>query len=165
MPGNLTLAWTGALQSATGPVATIRAPLGVSTIRLVVDDGYSGVGSADMRVTVRDTTPPVIRSAAANPNSSWPPNHQMFPVRLSVDARDTCDPNAQCRVVSVTSNEGTPADWQIVGPLEVMLRSERSGNGGDRVYTILIQCTDASGNASTRAVTVTIAHDQGKSKP
>ncbi|HEV2197330.1 MAG TPA: hypothetical protein VGR55_17220 [Candidatus Acidoferrum sp.] len=159
-------AWTGALGSATGPVATFQAPLGVSTIRLVVDDGYSGVGSADLRVTVRDTTPPVIRSAAANPTSSWPPNHKMFPVRLSVDARDTCDPNPRSRVVSVTSNEGTPADWQIVGPLEVMLRSERSGKGGDRVYTIWIQSTDASGNASTpRAVTVTIAHDQGKSKP
>jgi hypothetical protein len=160
---SLTYAWTGALQSATGPVATIRAPLGVSTIRLVVDDGYSGVGSHDMRVTVRDTTPPVIRSAVANPNSSWPPNHKMFPVRLSVDARDTCDPNPRCRVVSVTSNEGTRADWEIVGPLEVMLRSERSGNGDGRVYTIWIQCTDASGNASTRGVTVTIAHDQGKS--
>jgi len=171
---SLTYAWTGALQSATGPVATIRAPLGVSTIRLVVDDGYSGVGSNDMRVTVRDTTPPVIRSAAANPNSSWPPNHKMFPVRLSVVASDTCDPNPQCRVVSVTSNEGTRApgsglanepDWEIVGPLEVMLRSERSGKGGDRVYTIWIQCTDASGNASTRGVTVTIAHDQRKSNP
>jgi hypothetical protein len=171
---SLTYAWTGALQSATGPVATIRAPMGVSTIRLVVDDGYSGVGSDDMRVTVRDTTPPVIRSAVANPNSSWPPNHKMFRVRLSVDASDICDPNPRCRVVSVTSNEGTRApgsglanepDWEIVGPLEVMLRSERSGNGGARVYTIWIQCTDASGNASTRGVTVTIAHDQRKSNP
>lgn len=151
---------------ATGPVATIKAPLGVSTIRLVVDDGYSGVGSSDMQVTVRDTIPPVIRSPAANPNSNWPPNHQMFPVRLSAVASDTCDPNPKCRVVSVTSNEGTSADWQIVGPLEVLLRSERTGNGGDRVYTIWIQSTDASGNASTpRGVTVTIAHDQGKSNP
>lgn len=163
---SLTYAWTGTLGSATGPVATFQAPLGVTTtIHLVVDDGYSGVGSADTRVTVRDTIPPVIRSAAANPTSSWPPNHQMFPVRLSVDAHDTCDPNPRSRVVSVTSNEGTSADWQIVGPLEVMLRSERSGKGGDRVYTIWIQCTDASGNASKRGVTVTIAHDQGKSKP
>ena len=162
---SLTYAWTGALQSATGPVATIRAPMGVSKITLVVDDGYSGVGSDAMQVTVRDTTPPVIHSAAANPNSSWPPNHKMFPVRLSVAASDTCDPNPRCRVVSVISNEGTPADWQIVGPLEVMLRSERSGNGGARVYTIWIQCTDASGNASTRGVTVTIAHDQRKSNP
>jgi len=162
---SLTYAWTGVLQSATGPVATIRAPMGVSKITLVVDDGYSGVGSDAMQVTVRDTTPPVIHSAAANPNSSWPPNHKMFPVRLSVDASDTCDPSPRCRVVSVTSNEGTAADWEIVGPLEVMLRSERSGKGAGRVYTILIQCTDASGNASTRGVTVTIAHDQGKSNP
>lgn len=164
---SLTYAWSGALGSATGPVATFQAPLGVTTtIHLVVDDGYSGVGSADTRVTVKDTIPPVIRSAAANPTSNWPPNHQMFPVRLSVVAHDTCDPNPRSRVVSVTSNEGTSADWQIVGPLEVMLRSERTGNGGDRVYTIWIQSTDASGNASTpRGVTVTIAHDQGKSKP
>lgn len=164
---SLTYAWSGALGSATGPVATFQAPLGVTTtIHLVVDDGYSGVGSADTRVTVKDTIPPVIRSAAANPTSNWPPNHQMFPVRLSVVAHDTCDPNPRSRVVSVTSNEGTSADWQIVGPLEVMLRSERTGNGGDRVYTIWIQSTDASGNASTpRAVTVTIAHDRGKSKP
>lgn len=170
-PDGLTLSykWQGPFGIRTTQVVNLATPgdlpLGVDPILLAVTDTNGQTGTDSLTVTVQDTTPPVIRSVVANPNSSWPPNHKMFPVHLSLDASDSCDPNFVCHVVSVTSNEGTSADWQIVGPADVMLRSERSGNGGDRVYTILIQCTDASGNSSTRAVTVTIPHDQGKSKP
>jgi hypothetical protein len=170
-PDGLTLSykWQGSFGIRTTQVVNLATPgdlpLGVDPILLAVTDSNGQTATDPLTVTVQDTTPPVIRSVVANPNSSWPPNHKMFPVHLSLDASDACDPNFVCHVVSVTGNEGTPADWEIVGPADVMLRSERLGNGGERIYTILIQCTDASGNASTRAVTVTIAHDQGKSNP
>ena len=56
----------------------------------------------------------------------------------------------------------TPADWQITDALTVNLRAERSGSGGDRVYTLGVQCPDASGNSAQKTVAVTVPHDQGK---
>jgi len=56
----------------------------------------------------------------------------------------------------------TSLDWQDTGDLTLDLRSERSGQGDGRVYTITIECTDVSRNPSTQDVTVTVSHDQGK---
>jgi len=64
----------------------------------------------------------------------------------------------------VTSNEpvdglgdgDTGPDWQITGDLTVNLRAERSGQGSGRIYTITIECTDFSGNSSTKTVTVSV---------
>src|SRR4030095_4167391 len=41
------------------------------------------------------------------------------------------------------------------------LRSERSGNGTGRIYTISVTCTDQYGNSSTSTTTVTVPHDNG----
>ena len=56
----------------------------------------------------------------------------------------------------------TSPDWEITGDLTLDLRAERSGQGDGRVYTITIECTDASGNPSAKDVTVIVPHDQGK---
>jgi hypothetical protein len=42
------------------------------------------------------------------------------------------------------------------------LQAARSGNGNGRVYTIVVQCTDATGAISTSTVTVAVAHNQSK---
>jgi hypothetical protein len=44
----------------------------------------------------------------------------------------------------------------ITGDLTLNLRAERSNKGTGRVYTITIECVDASGNVSTKTVTVTV---------
>ena len=55
----------------------------------------------------------------------------------------------------------TEVDWLITGDLTLELRAERSGRSKEgRVYTITVQCADASGNSSTAEVTVTVPHDQ-----
>jgi hypothetical protein len=77
------------------------------------------------------------------------------------------DSSASCKIVSVTSNEvddglgdgDTAIDWKITGALTLEVRAERAGRGTGRVYTITVACTDASGNASTSTVTVTVPHD------
>jgi len=56
----------------------------------------------------------------------------------------------------------TQRHWQITGNLTLNLRAERSGNGNGRVYTLIVGCTDASGNSSTKTTGVTVPHDQGK---
>ena len=73
-------------------------------------------------------------------------------------------------IISVFSNEpadglgagDTAPDVEITGDLSLNLRAERSGKGTGRVYTITVECSDASGNTSTRSVDVTVPHTQGK---
>ncbi|HEY6137458.1 MAG TPA: hypothetical protein VI670_06800, partial [Thermoanaerobaculia bacterium] len=52
-----------------------------------------------------------------------------------------------------------PSDWQITDDLTVNLRAERSGNTGDRVYTVWVECLDHAGSRSVGSTTVTVAHD------
>ena len=115
-------------------------------------------------VTVVDKTAPVIAGVTARPNLLWPPNHKMVAVSVAPTVTDACDPGVVrgCRIVSVNSNEGSSADWQITGPLSVNIRAERSGSSGDRVYNVSVQCSDATGNGAQAAVAVTVPHDQGK---
>ncbi len=109
-----------------------------------------------------DTTPPRILSLAASPSLLWPPNHRLSPVKLMVNAVDDSDPSPVARITEVTSNEAqtssTP-DWELTGPLSLNLRADRSGNGRGRVYTITVQCQDASGNVSSASVDVRVPHD------
>jgi len=43
---------------------------------------------------------------------------------------------------------------------EFYLRAERSGTADGRIYTITYEARDASGNATVRQATVTVAHNQ-----
>lgn len=131
-------------------------PLGTTTVMASVSDGKATV-TRSTTVTIRDSTPPVIKAISANPNILWPPNHQMVPVAVTVTATDGGDPNPISRIISVTSNEaGTGQQYQITGDLTVDLRAERNGGGNGRIYTITVRCTDMSNNSSTRTVTVRV---------
>jgi len=161
------LEWHGPFATVTGAHPTLSLPLGRTVVTVIADDGFGGVSEDEVVIDVVDTTAPAIRAASAAPNGSWPPNHKMAPVVVVVDVSDACDADARCRIVSVLSNEpangvgdrNTSPDWEITGDLTLNLRAERSGGGGGRVYTITVRCTDASGNASTTAVTVSVPHD------
>ncbi len=58
--------------------------------------------------------------------------------------------------------DGSASFWLVAGDHTLKLRAERSGKGRSRIYTITIQATDASGNASTATCTVSVPHDQKK---
>jgi hypothetical protein len=90
-------------------------------------------------------------------------NHKLVPVTVSANTSGGCGA-VVCKIVSVSSNEpiGPGGDWVITGDLTSSLRSERLGGGKGRIYTITVQCTDSSGNSSTKTVTVTAPHDQRK---
>lgn len=165
----LTFTWTGPFGTASGPTPTVTLPLGTHIITLTVDDGNGGTSSDTVTVNVVDTTPPNITTVTASPNSLWPPNHKLVQVTVTASASDTCSGTTACTITSVSSNEpvnglgdgDTAPDWVITGNLTVKLRAERSGTGTGRVYTITVQCTDASGNSSTKDVTVTVPHNRG----
>ncbi|HEX6057920.1 MAG TPA: hypothetical protein VFZ11_02790 [Gemmatimonadaceae bacterium] len=160
--------WSGPFGTAAGAQPTVLLPLGRHVIRLVVDDGFGGVDEDEVVIEVIDTTAPEIRSASASPAELWPPNHKMVPVTITVDVHDACDAAPACRITSVTSDEpvndvgdgDTAPDWRITGALTVELRAERAGPRDGRIYTIAIECVDASGNRSTTQLTVPVPHDR-----
>jgi len=94
----------------------------------------------------------------------------MVPVAVEVSGFDLYDPEAICRIISVSSSEpedglgdgDTARDWEITGNLMVNLRAERSGAGDGRIYTITVECADASGNIGTGTTEVTVPHDRAK---
>jgi len=113
---------------------------------------------------VQDKTSPAITMASVNPSVLWPPNHKMVDVNINYAAADNCtsSSNITCKL-SATSNERiSNSDYAIVDAQHVRLRAERLGSGNGRIYTITINCKDAAGKSSSKAVTVSVPHDQGK---
>jgi probable HAF family extracellular repeat protein len=151
----------GDLIKTQNPAAGTLAGLGTQTITVTVSDSAGNSTVCSTTFTVSDTTPPVIASVAANPSVIQQSNHEMIPVVVQVSASDNCDPNPVSRIISITSDEpvtgqgdNTSPDWAITGPLSAEVRAERSPKGNGRLYTITVECIDASGNGSISAVTV-----------
>jgi hypothetical protein len=168
----LTYEWTWGSHAASGVAPRVTLPPGLTTITLTVSDGQL-TATDTVDVTVQDTTGPVIQNISVNPSMLWPVNHKMVKVTVAVDATDNSGQVPTSRIAGVTSNESingpgdgnTNPDWQITSdPLVVLLRAERSGSGSGRVYTISVNCIDASGNVTTGTVAVTVPHDQGTKK-
>jgi hypothetical protein len=151
----LTYVWNGPFGTVTGAVVAVGLGPGTHVITLSVRDGRGGISSDTVVVTVTDTTPPVIQSLTATPSVLKPVNHQMVTVTIGVSAADGCGGPVHCRIISVTGNEPIGGDWIITGNLTVRLRAERSKHTS-RIYTLTVECTDVSGNRSTRTVTVTV---------
>jgi hypothetical protein len=111
-------------------------------------------------VPLVDTTPPVITQITATPDGLWPPNHRRVPVALTVEATDNSDPAPVSSIVRVIPS-GRPnwRDWEITGPLTVELRASPG-----RVYTIVVECRDASDNVSSNSITVKVARDNKRKR-
>ncbi|HID29766.1 MAG TPA: hypothetical protein EYP19_07140 [Desulfobacterales bacterium] len=154
-------------QSPAGPY-----PIGENVVTLTVTDINGACDTCYAIIEVTEREAPIIENLVVSPDILWPPNHKMVPVSIAAEVQDNCDPAPTCQIILVDSNEpidglgdsNTAPDWEITGALTVDLRAERSGSGGGRVYTIIVECTDASGNTSTDSVEVTVPHDQGKKK-
>jgi hypothetical protein len=136
-------------------------PAGTTTVTFTATDGSGNQVTGTVNVTVVDDTAPAIASAAPSQTSLWPPNGRLESIDVTWSLSD-CDAGATCAIASVSSDEPAAGDWNIVDNDTVQLRAKRDGKGDGRVYTITIRCTDAAGNASTRAVTVAVPHDQRK---
>jgi hypothetical protein len=80
---------------------------------------------------------------------------------------DECDESPEVSLVSISVNEvgakgdgHTDDDVQINDDGSIYLRAERSGKGGERIYTITYMAVDDCGNAVESSATVTVPHDQ-----
>jgi hypothetical protein len=145
-------------------------PMGSTTVQCWATDSHGNTAFGSFEVTVTgDTTPPHIASIRATPSVIEKADHKLVPARVVVDAVDASDPQPRCTIFDVTANEpidgpgsgNTDFDWRILGELELELRAERSGQGNGRIYTIHVSCTDASGNAATASVDVTVPKGTG----
>ncbi|MFC4779303.1 endo-alpha-N-acetylgalactosaminidase family protein [Paenibacillus sp. GCM10023252] len=98
-----------------------------------------------------------------------PPNHKMIPIQMSVIAEDSGSGAAEIKLVAITSNEAdngtgdgnTEEDIQDAefGTYDTsfLLRAERTGGGGGRVYTITYSVADRAGNMTLNSVEVKVA--------
>lgn len=118
-------------------------------------------------VVVVDTTPPALTPRTTH---LWPPNHKMHSLTPAdcVDVVDACDPSVRLFFTSATSDEpvdgkgdGATSGDIALGCDSVQVRSERSGQGDARVYTLGVRAVDASGNTADATCRVIVAHDQG----
>ena len=120
----------------------------------------------ETHVAVVDRTPPVIRAITPDTAVLWPANHKMVPITVSTTVSDAVDPNPQV-TCSATSNQAvngsgdgnTNPDIAWSGD-KLSLRAERSGNAGDRIYTISCTAKNIGGKTTTKTATVTVPHDQ-----
>jgi hypothetical protein len=141
-------------------------------VTLMVSNSFGLTSTCSTALSIGDTIPPEIDGVAATPATLWPPNHKMLKVTVNYTASDLCDPAAAitCQL-SVSSNEPDPGHghhdgkgspyWEVIDAHHVYLRAERLGNGDGRIYKIRITCTDRSGNATSRTISVSVPKDQG----
>jgi len=114
-----------------------------------------GTVAAYLLEPMKECNNPQISNLTATPNELWPPNHKMVDVRVDYDLNSSCFPCNNC-VLSISSDEESENDWEIIDNHHVRLKAERSGKGNGRVYTINVTCTEISGNQSTGSTTVKV---------
>jgi hypothetical protein len=89
----------------------------------------------------------------------------MVTVALTVTVTDNCDANVTARIVDIRENGANPGgDAAITGPLSAQLRAINSNNNTPIVYTLVVECTDASGNKTTTSVDVPVGKADKKPK-
>lgn len=142
----------------------------ILTVKVSAADGCGAPATDSAQAVIIDDTPPTI-DVALDPNSLWPPNHKMAPIEANVTAEDNC-PGVSFALTSLTSDEpdNGEADGNTVNDIQdanigtpdvaFSLRSERSGRGDGRVYTVMYTATDGSGNDTVDSATVTVPHNQ-----
>ena len=170
-----TVLGTGVIATASGgapatmPKLTLK-PMGLGDhiITLAVSDGINAPVTANLVVTVIDTTAPIIVPEASQ-TIIWPPNHKMVPITIRANATDAGNrPVALSASISCNESEPGQAFWttpvidQQTGVISVSLLAERWGNGGGRFYTISLTATDQAGNRSSANVVIVVPHDRGK---
>ena len=158
--------------SVTGSVLVSSLLSSPATLAVQVTgvDLCGAAANASSEVMVSDTTPPEI-SVSVSPNSLWPPNHKMSTIMADVTVTDNC-PVVSFEMTGLSSNEpdNGQADGDTVNDIqnaeigtpdiEFNVRSERSGKGGGRIYTVTYTASDGSNNTTDDSETVSVPHHQ-----
>jgi hypothetical protein len=134
---------------------------GTYTLTYTATNGFFET-RVERTVIVKDTIAPAIEGFSVSPSSILTPNHKLVDVALTYVASDAsrvmaCAPMvASNELPNGTGDGNTGVDTLVLDSRHVQVRAERAGTGRDRIYTIALSCTDASGNAATVTRTVTV---------
>jgi len=104
--------------------------------------------------TVKDTTPPVFTSLTATPSVIFPPKGQNVTVTVSGEATDDSGVMPVCRLTSVTGPGAAGVDFAVTGANTASVLAI-----GGRTYSMNVTCVDASDNAASQSVDVTVPPD------
>jgi hypothetical protein len=148
--------------SHTYASGTHSAPV---TVTATDDDG----GAATRTLTLTLNRPPSCSATTPSLTELWPPNHTLQLIVLG----GATDPDGDALSYAITSvrqdeptngtgDGDTDIDAVNAGPGMVRLRSERSGNGDGRVYTIAFTVSDGKGGTCAGAVRVSVPKSASK---
>ena len=141
------------------PASESLFPFDFTSVYCVASDKFGARAENKFEVNVIDTTPPIITTAAAEPDFISP-NGEMVPIRLNLQANDAVDPNPRCVVVDITANEPIdPDDWKIVSESEIAVRGVSKGET-DRIYRVNVHCNDFRENRSSAIANVTVSDEK-----
>jgi len=105
---------------------------------------------------------PDVSAAAPSIASIWPPNNKMVDITIN----GVTDPDGDAvsiTITGITNNETGTADASGIGTSTAQVKATRFGKGNGRTYTLSFTADDGKGGTASGSVTVTVAHDQGKS--
>ena len=144
-------------------VSKVEQPLGSQTYVLRVIDALGQADEDTTVVNVVDTTPPVLSCIVGRPVLNQT-NHDLINVGLMADAQDQCEGTLPL-TVNVFGDEddqdntgdGTfSPDAKDIAVGTLRLRAERKGNGDGRVYLIITEASDSSGNRGFNCCAVAV---------
>jgi hypothetical protein len=143
--------------------------LGSQTYVLRVIDALAQADEDSTVATVVDTTPPELSCSVAIPVLQQT-NHNMVNVGLASRARDACEGELPV-TISVFGDEDDEAqtgdghfspDAKNIAVGSLRVRAERRGDSDGRVYLILAEATDSSGNRGINCCTVIVPHSRAQ---
>ena len=132
---------------------------GVNADGQIVGEAMKGTEMTTFRLslattTVKDTTPPVITNLSATPSTIFPPKGQRVTVTVSGEATDDSGVMPVCRLTSVTGPGAAGADFEVTSANTASVLAI-----GGRTYSMNVTCVDASNNAASASVDVTVPPD------
>ena len=109
------------------------------------------------------TSVPDVAGAAPSIAEIWPPNNKMVDITIE-GVTDPDGDEVTITITDIVDNEGSdPDDVGGVGTATAQVRAQRDGKGTGRIYTVSFVASDGQAQ-SEGSVSVTVPHDQGKSK-
>jgi hypothetical protein len=148
-------------------IAQVQQPLGRETYVLRVIDAFAQTDEDATTVAVIDTMAPALDCSLAVPVIE-PTNRSMIDVGLTATARDGCEGRLPVSVSvfadedgdSPTGQSNSSPDAVRVGIGTLRLRAERHRDGDGRVYLVVVDATDSSGNRGVNCCTAVVPYSK-----